>query len=73
VLEDELIRVLEPLVRRVVREELAGRETKRGWVSVPKAAEHLGISTTAVYNRARRGQLPSKTVGRTVYIDLDRL
>jgi excisionase family DNA binding protein len=73
VIEDALIELLTPLVRRVIREELAQQATKKGWVTPKKAAEILGLSVAVVYQRARRGKLPARHVGRNLYIDLDAL
>jgi len=72
-LEEELRLILTPLVREVVREELASRETKRGWVSARKAAEEIGVTEAAIYKRIQRDQIPHKHIGRTVYVDLDSL
>lgn len=72
-IEEALVELLEPIVRKAVREELARQTSRQSWVSPRKAAELLGISVPAVYQRARRGLLPSHHVGRNLYIDLDGL
>jgi hypothetical protein len=72
-IEAALVELLAPLMRRMIREELAQQATKQGWVSPKKAAEILGLPVGVVYQRARRGKLPSRHVGRNLYIDLDAL
>jgi len=71
--DEALVELLTPLVRRLVQDELAKEPTRRGWVSPKKAAEILGLPVATVYQRAQRGKLPSRHVGRNLYIDLDAL
>jgi excisionase family DNA binding protein len=45
-------------------EELAGRTT----ISVSEAAQLLGIGRTAAYEAARRGELPTRRLGRRLVV-----
>ncbi len=42
-------------------------------IPVPRAAELLGISRAAAYRLASSGDLPSKRLGRRVYVVVARL
>ena len=42
-------------------------------ISVPKAAELLGISRASAYRLATSGDLPTKRLGRRLYIVTSRL
>ena len=42
-------------------------------ISVPKAAELLGISRAAAYRHASAGDLPCKRLGRRLYVITARL
>lgn len=42
-------------------------------ISVPKAAELLGISRAAAYRHANAGDLPCKRLGRRLYVITARL
>jgi predicted DNA-binding transcriptional regulator AlpA len=42
-------------------------------ISVPKAAELLGISRAAAYRHAHTGALPCKRLGRRLYVITARL
>jgi excisionase family DNA binding protein len=52
---------LEDLLRRVVREELAGLGTDDEWLDSREAAEYLGISLGHLHNL--RGVVPSHKMG----------
>lgn len=41
--------------------DVAGRAT----ITVPEAAELIGVGRSAAYEAARRGQLPTRRVGRS--------
>ncbi len=51
-------------------DSLAGRPLL---ISVPKAAELLGISRAAAYRHASAGDLPCKRLGRRLYVITARL
>jgi len=68
-IDEALTALLRPLVRDLVREELDRREQEARWLRVPEAARSLGLSQKAVYHRVRRGQLATRRIGRTLYID----
>jgi excisionase family DNA binding protein len=42
-------------------------------IPVPRAAELLGISRAAAYRLASSGDLPTKRLGRRVYVIVSRL
>lgn len=65
--------VLEPLVRRLVREEVrrAGHEWR--WRTPAQAGELLGISAAAVRQRVVRGQLPARRLEGRLYLDVNDL
>jgi len=73
VLDDDLIELLRPLVREIVREEVERARFAWRWQPAYRAAELLGISEDAVRRRVRRGQLPGRTVERRVYVDMEAL
>jgi hypothetical protein len=64
-----LSEALEPLLRRLAREEgrRAGLEWR--WLTAERAGGLLGISAAAVRQRVRRGQLPGRHLGGRVYLD----
>jgi excisionase family DNA binding protein len=75
----ELIAELQGVVRAEVAAALTAREPRpKRWLSVSECAEYLGASQRAVYQRMRRGTIPTdavRHVGRSVLIDraaLDR-
>ena len=47
--------------------------TERLVMSVPEAAELLGISRESAYKAARAGQLPTVTLGRRLLVPVARL
>jgi excisionase family DNA binding protein len=51
----------EEMIRRVVREELDGREARDEWFGSRGAADYLGISLGHLYNL--KGNVPSHKVG----------
>lgn len=59
-----VIRALEELVRRVVREELVHAGIGDDMLDVPRAANLLGMTAAAVSKAASRGTLPCVRVGR---------
>jgi hypothetical protein len=70
VIEDALVELLTPLVRRLVKAELAKERDLFRWAPVPVVASKLGISEEAVRRRWQKGHLPGRVVERRVYIDL---
>jgi hypothetical protein len=70
VLEEDLIQLLEPLVRRVVDEALARREREWRWLTSEQAAELLGVTPEAVRQRYWRKQLPGRKVEGRLYFDV---
>ena len=69
-LEEDIVELLTPLVRSLVKTELAKERDRFRWAPVPLVAWRLGISEEAVRQRWRRGHLPGRVVERRVYIDL---
>lgn len=49
--------------------DLAGRPT----ITVEQAASLLGIGRTAAYDAARRGQLPTRRLGRRLFVPVPAL
>ena len=43
------------------------------WVSVPEAAETLGVNAATLYRLARQNRVPHIRVGRTVRVNLTAL
>jgi DNA-directed RNA polymerase specialized sigma24 family protein len=75
-LQETITAALEPLLRRLVREEVERAKLQWRWRSVKQAAELLGLSEHAVHIRCARGQLPCRKLDGRLYIDmleLDRL
>jgi hypothetical protein len=76
VIEEALIETLEPLVRRVVKEELDRRDREWRWLTAEQAGELLDITADAVRQRYWRKQLPGRKVEGRLYFDvadLDKL
>jgi len=69
-LEEDFIELLTPLVRKLVKVEMAKERDRFRWAPVPVVAEKLGISEEAVRQRWQKGHLPGRVVERRVYIDL---
>lgn len=72
-LEEEIKRVLEPLVQRVVREEVERAKLRWRWLTVKQASETLGLSEAAIYQRARKNLLPHRRLDGRIFIDMDAL
>jgi excisionase family DNA binding protein len=53
---------IEALLRRVVREELAGRDADM--VSPEEAAKRTGLSVATIRRAYKSGSLPSKRIGK---------
>lgn len=53
---------IEELLRRVVREELAGRDEEM--VSPAQAAKRTGFSLATIRRAYKSGELPSKRIGK---------
>ena len=68
-----LVEAIEPLVRRLVREEIERERTRWRWLSVRQAAELLDTTPAGIYKRVQRGQLPVKHVGSKIVIDAEAL
>jgi helix-turn-helix protein len=65
--------MLTPLVRRLVREELARAAMLWQWRTPAEAGALLGISAAAVRQRVLRGQLPAKRLEGRLYFDIQDL
>lgn len=72
-LEEELIRILEPLITNVVRAEVARAQLQWRWRSVKQAAGLLDLSEAAIHTRCSRGRLPFIKLDGRVYIDMVEL
>jgi hypothetical protein len=68
-----LAQALEPLVRRVVREEVARASLEWRWRTPEQAGELLGISAAAVRQRVLRGQLTAARLEGRIYLDVQDL
>ena len=55
--------------KRSVLEELANQAT----ISVEQAAQILGLGRTAAYEAARRGEFPTRKLGRRVVVPVPAL
>jgi hypothetical protein len=64
---------VEPLVRRLVREEVRRVEHEWRWRTPAQAGQLLGISAAAVRQRVSRGQLPGRRLEGRVYLDINDL
>ena len=53
----------------LVVHDLEGRAT----ITIPEAAELLGVGRSAAYEAARRGQLPTRRVGRKLLVPVPAL
>ena len=60
-------RLLEEIIRRVVRHELQSSPQLDELVTAAQAAKLLGISKSAVWKAAERGSLPAVRHGRRVF------
>ena len=47
--------------------------TRRATISVDEAALLLGVGRTAAYEAARRGQLPTRRLGRRLFVPVPAL
>jgi hypothetical protein len=72
-LEDDLTQLLEPLLRRLVREEVERAKLRWRWASVARAAELLDVTPNALYIRISKGQLPTRKLEGKVYVDMEAL
>lgn len=64
-----LEKMLEDLVRRIVREELDARDRDAGdadLITTEQAAARLGMSPSYIRDARRAGRLPAKRIGRAV-------
>jgi len=61
-----VLRALEELVRRVVRDELVHAGVGDEMLDVPRAANLLGMTAAAVSKAASRGTLPCVRLGRRI-------
>ena len=68
-----LAEALEPLVRRLVREEVRRAEYEWRWRTPAEAGELLGISAAAIRQRVVRGQLPARKLEGRLYLDVNDL
>jgi Helix-turn-helix domain len=65
-----LAEALEPLVRRLVREEVSRASPQWPWRTPAQAGALLGISAAAVRQRVLRGQLPATKLEGRIYVDV---
>jgi hypothetical protein len=65
-----LAEVLEPLIRRLVREEVRRAGLEWRWRSVRQAAQLLDVSEAAVRQRAARGRLSAQKLDGHLYFDV---
>jgi hypothetical protein len=70
---DGLAEALEPLVHRIVREEVRRKELEWRWRTPVQAGEMLGISAAAVRQRVARGQLVAKRLEGRLYLNVNDL
>ncbi len=70
---EAIAQALEPLVRRIVREEVRRAAHDWRWRSPAQAGELLGISAAAVRQRVVRGQLPARKLEGRLYLDINDL
>lgn len=54
-------------------DQALGQLTDRATISVEDAARLLGIGRTAAYEAARRGELPTRRLGRRVLVPVPAL
>jgi hypothetical protein len=73
VLAAALADALEPLIRRLVREELRRAEYQWQWRTPAQAGELLGISAAAIRQRVVRGQLSARKLEGRLYLDIHDL
>jgi hypothetical protein len=64
---------MEPLVRRLVREEVRRVAYEWRWRTPVQAGELLGISAAAIRQRVARGQLPATRLEGRLYLDVHDL
>lgn len=57
------------VVSGLALQDLEGRVT----ITVPEAAELIGVGRSAAYEAARRGQLPTRRVGRKLLVPVPAL
>lgn len=67
-----LAQLIGPIVRRMVAEEIEkqGGALRWAWLPPEQAAEILGVSADAIRHRVKRGQMPGRTIGRRIYVDM---
>jgi excisionase family DNA binding protein len=71
-LADRVVARLEPQLQAIA-DELRDlrRQVSPGLFDVREAAARLGVSVVTVRRMVRRGELPSRKVGRSIRVDLD--
>jgi hypothetical protein len=69
-LNESIGEALEPLLRRLVREEVERAKLQWRWRSVRQAAELLDLTEKAIQLRCWRGQLPCRKLDGRLYVDM---
>ena len=64
---------LEALIDRRISTALRDLREQRRWLTVPEAAEYLGLSESGVRRQVERGRLPVKRLGTRLLIDRQQL
>jgi hypothetical protein len=72
-LQESISEALEPLVRRLVRDEVERARMQWRWRSVRQAAEILDLSENAIRIRCSKQQLPCRKLDGRLYIDMVEL
>jgi hypothetical protein len=72
-LAEAMAEALTPLVRRLVREELARAKLGWRWRTPKQAGALLGTSAAAIRQRIARGHLPARRLEGRLYLDIDDL
>ena len=65
-----LAETLEPILGRLVRDEIRRADLAWRWRTPEQAGELLGISGAAVRQRVARGQLPATKLEGRLYLDV---
>lgn len=64
--------ILERLDRLTAAVEAMNRRAP-ALVTIPQAAEALGVSTDTIRRRIKRGEIPHRRLGRAIRLDLSQL
>jgi hypothetical protein len=69
-LDEALAETLQPMVKRMVEEEVERAGFRWTWMSPTQAGRLLGISAAAVRRRAREGRIPARIEDGRIYVDM---